>query len=66
MLIPTLLATLETGEGLISTGIQWKTESALLRADLLKDWIHGLTNLYNVALNDMDAEYKAMQRHKNI
>jgi|14BtaG_2_1085337.scaffolds.fasta_scaffold04610_11 hypothetical protein len=41
------------GEGGIVVSDGWEDKDALLRADILKDWIEDLTCLYSDALLDM-------------
>ena len=41
------------GEGEVAVSDDWQGSDALLRADVLKDWINHLTCLYSDALLDM-------------
>jgi hypothetical protein len=41
------------GEGEIAIAEGWEENDALWRADILKDWIYELTELYSDALIDM-------------
>ena len=45
----TLKASFETGEGTIGNLEAWREHGALLRADLLKDWIWLLQREYDIA-----------------
>lgn len=45
----TLKANFETGEGDIGNIDKWCENEALLRADILKDWIHLLQIEYDMA-----------------
>jgi hypothetical protein len=45
----TLKANFETGEGDIGNIEKWSENEALLRADILKDWIYLLQVEYDVA-----------------
>jgi hypothetical protein len=50
----TLLADFMNGEGSIGNIKNWrKNNYAMLRADLLQDWIALLQDEYNLAMNDL-------------
>ena len=40
------------GEGCLKNVVEFKELDALLRADLLKDWIYDLNKLYEVAVEE--------------
>lgn len=46
----TLKANFETGEGDVGNLEKWRNVPALMRADLLKDWLVELEGEYNLAL----------------
>ena len=48
---PILNANFDTGEGSVSVTQEWKDLPALLRADLLKDWIFDLNLMYEHSVN---------------
>lgn len=54
----TLKASFETGEGCIGNIEKWRENSALMRADLLKDWIYDLELEYEKALVDFRKDFK--------
>jgi len=45
-----------SAEGAIVIADGWEESDALLRADIVRDWIHDLTELYSDALLDMGRE----------
>lgn len=51
MIKPILNANFDTGEGSVSVTQEWKDLPALLRADLLKDWIFDLNLMYEHSVN---------------
>ena len=48
-----LIADYENGEGKVRLGDEFKSQSALMRADILKDWIFELEERYAEARRDM-------------
>jgi hypothetical protein len=55
----TLKANFENGEGNIGNIRKWRaSHDALLRADILQDWVGLLEQEYQVARDDMRKEYK--------
>jgi len=44
------------GEGEVLTSDRWDSLHPMLRADLLKDWIYDLTELYSDAWQEMGGE----------
>ena len=64
MKIPRLIADEEVGEGYLIVPEKWQQIDPLLKADILKDWIYALENMYNSSLIEMKAQYairKAMK-----
>jgi hypothetical protein len=53
MKAPKLKASREFGEGRVEFPDDWLEHSAILRADILKDWIWELEKQYNRAVFDM-------------
>lgn len=50
---PVLVSDIDSGEGSVRWPANWHTMSALMRADLLKDWLHELTGRYNDAVSHL-------------
>lgn len=63
MKAPRLIADVEHGEGSLKFSDAWHSEDALLRADLLKDWLYDLNNEYNRALIDFRRD---LERRKSL
>jgi hypothetical protein len=55
---PTLCLDFESVEGDLGNLDNWRKHDALFRADVLKDWIGLLQKEYEIALEDMNKEYK--------
>jgi hypothetical protein len=53
MRVLNLNANLDLGEGSVGITAEYKRCGALLRADILKDWIYDLERLYEEAITDM-------------
>jgi hypothetical protein len=50
---PKLKADWGSGEGSVKCPEEWGELDALLRADLLKDWIYDLTEMYDEAVKNI-------------
>jgi hypothetical protein len=55
----TLKADFASGQGEIGNIDKWRNHHALLRADILQDWIALLTQEYDIALNEMNRVYES-------
>lgn len=53
MTTPKLVADLEGGNGSVSFPPAWNELSALMRADLLKDWLFDLQAAYSAAVDQI-------------
>lgn len=54
--LPVLLADAEGGTGSIKWPHDWESNRAILRADILKDWLCELEAAYGQAVKDMTPE----------
>ena len=60
----TLKANFDAGEGDIGNVIEFRySNDALMRADLLQDWIGLLNQEYDVAIEDMRNDYEDMKKN---
>ena len=59
----TLVYNSETEEGEVSLTREFNNDLAVVRLDVLKDWIDELTNIYNDSLDDFTDELKEDRRH---
>ena len=50
---PVLHANYETGEGRVSVPNGWEEMDAILRADLLRDWLYDMEKLYKQATKEI-------------
>lgn len=53
MIAGKLIADYENGEGKLTVSKQFKEQDALLRSDILRDWLHDVENAYNEAVADL-------------
>lgn len=59
-LMPQLRSIEGTGEGDVFFPKAWKKQDALYRADLLRDWVHDITKVYNETVIELHKEFEAM------
>lgn len=59
----TLVYNSETEEGEVSLTREFNNDLAVVRLDVLKDWIDELTNIYNDSLDDFTEELREDRRH---
>lgn len=60
-----LLADLANGEGDVKLSKAFGELPALTRADILKDWLYEVTNLYGQAVADLSEEFNALRRARD-
>jgi hypothetical protein len=59
----TLVYNSETEEGEVSLTREFNNDLAVVRLDVLRDWIDELTNIYNDSLDDFTEELREDRRH---
>jgi hypothetical protein len=60
---PQLHADIENVEGIVSFPALWRDLPALVRADLLKDWLFELQSEYEFAVRDIWPDSRAGSAH---
>lgn len=58
---PRLVSNEERGEGWLIFPKEWEDYDALLRCDLLKDWLHEIDYAYEKAMRDFRSEFDLMR-----